>query len=105
MRWYSTKTRAKGDGVRHARKTQEQHLQATTETKDEVKSGLLLDVIVRKSTSILELLAGENQSLLVWGNPFLVLDLRLYVINGIRRLDFESDRLAGETVVHNENHE
>ncbi len=66
-----------------------------------MKSGLLLDVIVRKSTPILELLAGENQSLLVWGNPFLVLDLRLHIINSIGRLDFKSDRLASQTVPNN----
>ncbi len=29
------------------------------EVEDEMKGGLLLDVVVRKSTAVLELLAGE----------------------------------------------
>ena len=40
----------------------------TTETEDQVEGRLLLDVVVRKSAAILELLAGEDQTLLVWGN-------------------------------------
>jgi len=38
-----------------------------------VKSGLLLDVVVRESSTILQLLAGEDEPLLVRGNSFLVL--------------------------------
>jgi hypothetical protein len=47
-------------------------LAATTEAEHEVKGGLLLDVVVRKSATVLELLAGEDQALLVWGNSLLV---------------------------------
>lgn len=47
-------------------------LSTTSETQDKVKSGLLLDVVVRKSPSIFELLSSENQSLLVWWDAFLV---------------------------------
>lgn len=47
-------------------------LATTTQAEHEVKGGLLLDVVVRKSTSVLELLAGEDQTLLVWGNTLLV---------------------------------
>jgi hypothetical protein len=36
----------------------------------------LLDVVVRKGSAILELLAGEDKSLLVRGDSLLVLDLR-----------------------------
>lgn len=38
---------------------------------------LLLDVVIRKGAAILELLSGEDETLLVWGNTFLVLDLGL----------------------------
>ena len=48
---------------------------ATAETEHEMEGGLLLDVVVRKSAAVLELLAGEDQSLLVGGNALLVLDL------------------------------
>ena len=46
-----------------------------TESEDQVEGGLLLDVVVRKSAAILELLAGEDQTLLIGGNALLVLDL------------------------------
>lgn len=47
-------------------------LATTTQAEHEVKGGLLLDVVVRKSAAVLELLAGEDQTLLVWGNTLLV---------------------------------
>jgi hypothetical protein len=47
-------------------------LTTTTQAKDEVKGRLLLDVVIRKSAAILELLAGEDQALLVRGNALLV---------------------------------
>jgi hypothetical protein len=37
-----------------------------------MESRLLLDVVVGKSTAILELLAGEDETLLVRGNALLV---------------------------------
>jgi hypothetical protein len=40
----------------------------TTKTEDQVKSGFLLDVVVRQGTTILELLTSENQTLLVRGD-------------------------------------
>ena len=47
-------------------------LATTTQAEHEVKGRLLLDVVVRKSAAVLELLAGEDQTLLVWGNSLLV---------------------------------
>jgi hypothetical protein len=44
----------------------------TTKAEDQVEGGLLLDVVVRKSAAILELLSGEDQTLLVRGNALLV---------------------------------
>lgn len=89
----------------------DKYLHTPAETEDEMKCGLLLnittrgvskeirlayrhDLLVRKSAPVFELLAGEDQPLLVRGNTLLVLYLRLYVINSIGRLDFESDSLA-----------
>jgi hypothetical protein len=68
----------------------------TTKAEDQVEGGLLLDVVVRKSAAILELLSGEDQTLLVRGNALLVLDLGLDIVNGIGALDLESDGLARE---------
>jgi len=55
----------------------------TTETEDKVKGGLLLDVVVRKSSAVFKLLAGEDKTLLVRGNSLLVLNLLLDIVNGV----------------------
>jgi hypothetical protein len=49
----------------------------TTETEDKVKSGLLLDVVVRKSSAVFKLLAGEDKTLLVRGNSYWRLESKL----------------------------
>lgn len=59
-----------------------------------MKGALFLDVVVRQSTTILKLLSRKNETLLVWRNSFLVLDLRLHVINSIRRFYLECDSLS-----------
>ena len=61
-----------------------------------MESGLLLNVVIRESAAVFELLARENQALLVGRNALLVLDLRLDVVDGIRGLDLEGDGLASD---------
>ena len=53
------------------------HLTHTSSSKseDEMESGLFLDVVIGKSSSIFELLTSEDKSLLIWGNTFFILDL------------------------------
>ena len=41
--------------------------------QDEMEGALLLDVIIRQSSSVLQLLPGEDEPLLVGRNPLLVL--------------------------------
>ena len=72
----------------------DEDLHATAEAKHQVQSGLLLDVVVRKSTAVLELLAREDQTLLVGGDAFLVLDLGLHVVDRVRRLHIQGNGLA-----------
>ena len=67
----------------------------TAETEDEVKGRLLLDVVVGEGAAVLELLAREDQALLVRGDAFLVLNLRLDVVDRIARLDLEGDGYGG----------
>jgi hypothetical protein len=81
---------------RLAREGLDKNLHTATQTKDKVKGRFLLDVIIRKGTAVLELLAGEDQTLLVWGDALLILDLGLDIVNGIRRLDLEGDRLSSQ---------
>ena len=74
-------------------------LGTSTKSQHQVKGGLLLDVVVGEGAAVLELLAGEDQALLVRGNSLLVLDLGLDIVNGVGRLDLESDGLAREAVI------
>ena len=69
---------------------------SSAKTENQVKGGLLLDVVIRESTAVLELLSSKNQTLLIRGDSFLILDLGLYIIDGVRRLDLKGDGLAGE---------
>ena len=67
-------------------------------------SSYLLDVVVAQSAAILELLAGEDQALLVRGDALLVLNLGLDVVDGVARLDIEGNGLTrqglDETISH-----
>jgi len=71
-------------------------LVSTTQTQNQVEGGLLLDVVIREGPSILELLAGKDQTLLVRGDAFLVLDLGLHRLDGVRALHLEGDGLPRE---------
>jgi len=57
---------------------------------------LLLNVVITQSAPILELFSSKDQALLIRWNALLILDLALYIVNGIARLDFKSDSLSGE---------
>jgi len=70
----------------------------TSKSEDQVKSGFLLDVVIGKGSAIFELLSSEDESLLIRGDTFLVLDLGLDVFNGIRGFDVKSDSLAGQSL-------
>jgi len=54
-----------------------------------------------ESTAILELLASEDEALLVWGNSFLILDLGLNVLNGVALLNIKGDGLSCQSFDEN----
>ena len=66
----------------------------TTKSKNEVKSRLLLNVVVTKGSTILKLLTSKDKSLLIRRNTLLVLNLSLDVIDGIGGLNIESNSLT-----------
>ena len=70
-----------GDSLSSQRLDEDLH--TATKTEHEVKSRLLLDVVVRESAAILELLAGEDETLLVRGDTLLVLNLSLHIVDGV----------------------
>merc|ERR1712127_580988 len=76
----------------------DEDLHTSSKSEDEMKSGFLLDVVVRKGSSILELLSSEDESLLIGRDSFLVLNLGLDVLNGVGWLDLEGDGLSSESL-------
>ncbi|KAI5615597.1 hypothetical protein C0J50_0278 [Silurus asotus] len=84
----------KGDGL--ASQGLHKNLHATPKTQHQVECGLLLDVVVRQGATIFQLLASEDQPLLIWGNAFFVLDFGLDVLNGVTWLNLQGDGLASQ---------
>ena len=74
----------------------EASLVATAQAQHQVQRRLLLDVVVRERAAVLELLAREDEALLVGRDALLVLDLLLDVVDRVARLDVERDGLARE---------
>ena len=62
--------------------------------RTKMECGLLLNVVVRKGTTIFELLTSEDETLLVRRNTLLVLNLSLDVVDGIRRFHLQGDGLS-----------
>lgn len=62
-----------------------------------MESRLLLDVVVGEGAAILELLASEDETLLIRRDALLVLDLGLHIVDRIRGFNLEGDRLPGES--------
>ena len=69
-------------------------LSSSTKPQDEVKGRLFLDVVVGKGAAIFQLLSGEDETLLIGGDSFLILNLGLDVVNGVGRLNIKRDGLA-----------
>ena len=61
----------KGDGL--ASESLDEDLHTSPETEDKVEGGLLLDVVVGQGASVLQLLPGEDETLLVGRDALLVL--------------------------------
>merc|ERR1712193_261450 len=88
VRWLNLQ----GDGL--ASEGLDKDLHTSSQSEHKMKSALLLDVVVRKSSPILKLLTSKDRPLLVWGNSLLVLDLGLDILNGVRGLHLQGDGLA-----------
>jgi len=89
---FSSKLRESLSGTHSlSRQSLDKDLHTSSETENQVKSRFLLNVVVGKSATVLELFSSEDQSLLIRRDTFLVLNLGLDVVDGVGRLDFEGD--------------
>ena len=68
----------KGDSLSSERLYKDLH--AATKSEDQVESRLFLDVIVRQSSPILQLLTSKDKSLLVRWDTFFILNLCLHIV-------------------------
>merc|ERR1719378_86853 len=82
-----------GDSLSGQRLHEDLH-SSSSQSEHEMEGRFLLDIIIRKGSSILKLLSGEDQALLLRGNAFLVLDLCLDICDGVIRLDIQGNGLA-----------
>merc|ERR1712050_262457 len=68
----------------------------STQAENQMQRRFFLDVVVGQCAAILELLPSKNQALLIWWDSFFVLDLSFYVVNSVRCLNIQRDRLTCE---------
>ena len=88
-----------GDGL--TSESLDEDLHTTSKSEDKMESWFFLDVVVGEGSSIFELLSGEDESLLIWRNTFLILDLSLDVLNSVCWLDIKGDGLTGQGLDEN----
>ena len=66
-----------------------------------MEGGLFLNVVIGEGAAVFELLAGKDESLLIWGDTFLVLNFGFDVLNAVAGLDIKSNRLTGQGLNEN----
>merc|ERR550525_803221 len=71
-------------------------LLSSPQSQHQMQRRLLLDIVIRQSPPILQLLAGKDQPLLLRRDSLLVLDLRLHILNRVIRFHIEGNRLTGQ---------
>lgn len=71
-------------------------LGTTAQTQNKMECGFLLNIIVRKRALVLQLLAGEDETLLVRRDTLLVLDHGFDIDNTVGRLHLEGDSLPSQ---------
>jgi len=74
----------------------DENLHSSSKSENKVKGRLFLNVVIREGAAVFELFAGENESLLVWGDSFFVLDFRFDIFNSVRGFDLEGNSFSGE---------
>ena len=74
---------------------------ASAQPQHQMQGRLLLDVVVSQGASILELLSGEDETLLIRRDAFFILDLGLDILDRVRGLHLEGDRLSRQGLDEN----
>jgi hypothetical protein len=67
-------------GNRLASQGLDENLHASPQPQDQVESRFLLDVVIREGSSVLQLLASEDEPLLVRGDALLILHKYMFLL-------------------------
>jgi len=86
----------KGDGL--SGESLDKNLHSSSKPEHKMEGRLFLDVVIGKGSAIFQLFSSENETLLIWGNSFLILDLSLNIFDGIGRLYLEGDGFSGQSL-------
>merc|ERR1712024_246997 len=73
----------------------------TTKSQHQMKSRFFLDIVIRQCSAIFQLFASKDQTLLIWRNSLLVLDLSLDIFDSVRRFNLKGDGLASQSLDEN----
>jgi len=84
----------KSDGL--SGQSLDENLHTSSKSQNQMKGGFLLNVVVRKRSSVFQLLSSEDKSLLIGGDTFLVLNLSLDGLNVVTGFNVQSDCLSGQ---------
>jgi len=71
-------------------------LVSSSQSQHQVQGRFLLDIVVRQSSAVLQLLSSKDQSLLLWWDSLLILNLGLDILDGVIGLHIQRDRLSGQ---------
>jgi hypothetical protein len=72
------------------------YLQPPSQAQHQMQRALFLNVVVRQTTTVLQLLPREDQALLIRRNAFLILDLLFHPIDRVGWFCFQGDGLASQ---------
>merc|ERR550525_492333 len=71
-------------------------LLSSPQSQHQVQRRLFLDIVVRQSPPVLQLLAGKDQPLLLRRDPFLILNLGLDILDSVIWFHIQSNRLSSQ---------
>ena len=74
-------------------------LTTSTQPEHQMKSAFFLDIVIAQGTAIFELFAGKDKTLLIRWDSFFILNLGLHIVNGVGRLNIQSDGLAWSQIL------
>ncbi|KAH3660861.1 hypothetical protein OGATHE_005193 [Ogataea polymorpha] len=84
----------KGDGL--SGQGFNENLHTTSQSQNQMQGRLFLNVVIRQSSAVFELLTSENQSLLIRRDTLFILNFRFHIIDSVRGLNLKGDGLSGQ---------